>query len=78
MEYTLEQLGFFSEDECIAIAKAMDGKTFMDFKVLYSNMAGNCTLIVRTDYGADEEYIKTFFISCAMRVLAELVQRGEI
>ena len=27
-----------------------DGKTFMNFKIGYSNQAGNCTLIVSTDY----------------------------
>ena len=72
MEYTMEQLGYFTEDECIAIAKVMDGKTYMDFKVLYSNMAGNCTLIVRTDYDATKEEVTNFFIACAFRILAEL------
>lgn len=72
MEYPLD-LGFFCREECEAIARAMDGKTFMNFKVRCSSMAGNCTLIVETDYDAEPEEIRRFFLNCALAELAKRV-----
>ena len=69
-EYVFEELGFFNEDTCERIKKAMDGRTFMNFKVEYSNCAGNCTLIICTDYEDTEENIKNFFLHCALEALA--------
>lgn len=40
-EYVFTELGFFTKDSCERIKKAMDGRTFMNFKVEYSNCAGN-------------------------------------
>ena len=66
-EYALTELGYFTETECQRIKEIMDGKTYMDFLVRWSNCAGNCTLIVKTNYEADATEIKNFFISCFMR-----------
>ena len=65
-EYVFTELGYFTKSECEAIKKAMDGKTYMNFKVSFSNCAGNCTLIVKTDYEDTESEIKNFFIACAL------------
>lgn len=69
-EYLFTELGFFTKDSCERIKKAMDGRTFMNFKVEYSNCAGNCTLIICTDYEETEENIKNFFLHCALEALA--------
>lgn len=69
-EYVFTELGFFTKDTCERIKKAMDGRTFMNFKVEYSNCAGNYTLIICTDYEDTEENIKKFFLHCVLEVLA--------
>lgn len=68
-EYVFEELGYFCEQDCIKIKEAMEGKTFMDFHVEYSNWAGNCTLIACTDYDDTEERIKAFFLHCLITEL---------
>lgn len=68
-EYVFTELGFFTKDTCERIKAAMDGRTFMNFKVKYSNCAGNCTLIVATDYNDTEEHIKNFFLYAALTEL---------
>lgn len=70
-EYVFTELGYFSKEVCEKIKKAMDGKTFMNFKVEYSNCAGNCTLFICTDYEDTEENIKNFFINAAFSYLAK-------
>lgn len=72
-EYCLDELGYFLESECENIAKALNGKTYMDFEVTWSNWAGNCTLIVATDYDGTEEEIKRKFIRCAFSELARIL-----
>jgi hypothetical protein len=70
-EYVFDELGFFSPDTCERIKAAMDGRTFMNFKVKYSNCAGNCTLIVATectDY--DEKDVKSLFLHSALSLIA--------
>ena len=69
-EYIFTDLGFFSPMTCEKIKKAMDGRTFMNFKVEYSNCAGNCTLIICTNYEGTESEIKNFFLHCALEALA--------
>lgn len=69
-EYVFTELGYFSKQTCEKIKKAMDGRTFMNFKVEYSNCAGNYTLIICTDYEGTEENIKNFFLHCVLEVLA--------
>jgi hypothetical protein len=68
-EYVFTELGFFTKDTCERIKKAMDGRTFMNFKISWSNCAGNCTLIVATDYNDTEEHIKQFFLFAALSEL---------
>ena len=70
-EYAFTELGYFSPETCERIKKAMDGKTFMNFTVRYSNFAGNCTLIVATectDY--DEKDVKSLFLHAALSLIA--------
>lgn len=74
-----DELGYFSESECQRIKEIMDGKSFMDFDVSWSNQAGNCILIVATDYynnptREDAEEVKRFFISCFMRESVRVVE----
>jgi hypothetical protein len=68
-EYVFDELGFFTKDSCERIKKAMDGRTFMNFKISWSDCAGNCTLIVATDYNDTEEHIKQFFLFAALSEL---------
>lgn len=71
-QYVFSELGYFSEREVKAIKEEMDGETYMKFQVKYSNFAGNCTLIVETDYKAEEIEIKNFFIAVALGKIFEL------
>ena len=77
-EYAFPELGYFSAGEIHQLAAVMDGRTFMKFKVGYCNQAGNCTLIVMTDYVALDEEIKSFFLSAAISTLLEILrERGD-
>ena len=71
-EYVFTELGFFGERECEAIKEAMQGKTYMNFNVKWSNFAGNCTLIICTDYEDTESKIKNFFLHCALGQIFEI------
>lgn len=62
-EYILSELGFRTVSECRKITDTMEGKTFMKFHVNFSNVCGNCMIIISTNYDAEESYIKQFFIS---------------
>lgn len=68
-EYIFEELGYFTANQCEKIKQAIDGKTFMNFHVGFSNWAGNCTLIACTDYNDTEENIKSFFLHCLISYL---------
>lgn len=68
-EYVFEELGYFTKSSCEKIKKKMQGKTYMNFDVGYSNFAGNCTLIIKTDYEAEPKKIKNFFLYCALNQL---------
>ena len=65
-EYTFEELGYFTKSACEKIKDKMQGKTYMNFDITYGNFAGNCTLIIRTDYDAEPQKIKIFFLNCAL------------
>lgn len=65
-EYAFEELGYFTEGDCEEIKKKMQGKTYMNFDITYSNFAGNCILIIRTDYEEEPQKIKNFFLNCAL------------
>lgn len=68
-EVYFKELGYLTEFECKKIQSVMQGKTYMNFDVSYSNYAGNCTLIASTDYDASEQDIKAFFLSALVRLL---------
>lgn len=65
-EYTFEELGYFAERECQAIRDCLQGYSYMNFDITWSNQAGNCILILRTDYVDTPENIKAFFLHCAL------------
>lgn len=71
-EYTFEELGYFSERECEAIKEQLQGYSYMNFDIAWSNCAGNCTLIVRTNYEDSEKEIKNFFLHCALGRIFQL------
>lgn len=75
-EIILFELGYFTEKECQAIKDKCEGKTFMKFKISWSNWAGNCTLIVGTHYDVgksdkDKEEFRNFFLHHALGMLSE-------
>ena len=75
-EYSFTEFGHLSAQDCEALATALNGKSFMNFQVHYSNWAGNCTLIVEAD--ADdytEEEVKHMFLHVAFTTLAELIRK---
>ena len=71
-EYSFDELGYFTAGQMHKLAAVMTGKTYMGFKVGYSNQTGNCTLIIMTDYEADEKEIKAMFLHTALAELARL------
>lgn len=76
MEYVFTELGYFTKSTAEKIKEVMDGTTFMYFKVHYSNWAGNCTLIVDTDYEATEEEIKNYFIAAAFNRMTDKIKEA--
>lgn len=71
-EYIFTELGYFSVRECKAIKEVLDGYSYMNFIIKWCNQAGNCTLVVCTDYDDTEEEIKTFFLHCALGKIFEI------
>lgn len=72
-EYVFEELGYFTESQCKAIKWHLQGKSMMNFDIAWSNFAGNCTLIVRTDYQVENpQEVKNFFLHCALGKLLNL------
>jgi hypothetical protein len=65
----LSNLGFFTEGQCKRIKEKLQGKTYMDFDITWSNEAGNCTLIVRTEYDGTFEEIKSMFFNLVLSSL---------
>lgn len=71
-EYIFDELGYFAERECQALKDCLQGFSYMDFDIKWSNFAGNCTLIVATDYEAEEKEIKNFFLYCALSMIFQI------
>ena len=71
-EIIFNELGYFTENAMKKLKNAMEGKTFMNFKISWSNLAGNCTLVVSTDYDETVEEIKNFFLASALTTLLTL------
>lgn len=62
--------GYYTENQCKKIKEKMQGKSFFNFDISYSNSAGNCSLIVRTDiekYSSDK--LKEMFVYCCISEL---------
>lgn len=51
---TLE--GYYTEKVAKKVVEVMQGKTMYNFDVAYSNQAGNCMLVVTTDYIEENDY----------------------
>lgn len=78
-EHIFKELGYLSVSTCEEIKEAMQGKTFLDFRVDFTNQAGNCTLVVRN--GADsladgstvteKELTETFMSGLAVELALE-------
>ena len=66
--------GYFTEKECKAIKEKMQGKTYFNFDISYSNFAGNCKLIVESDTPHDytPQDLKEMFIYACIGELAIL------
>ena len=74
-QVTFSELGYFTEKQIDAIKDELDGVSYMSFNVTSSNYAGNRTLIVSTDYEADEEEIKNMFLNCALSAICRLSEK---
>lgn len=48
--------GYFTESQAKKLKEKMQGKSYLNFSVEYSNENGNCTLIVSTDYYEENEF----------------------
>lgn len=63
--------GYFTEGQCEKIKRKLQGKTFFNFDIAWSNQAGNCTLTVKsnnTNYTPAE--LKEMFYFCCLGELA--------
>lgn len=66
--------GYFMESQAKALVAALEGKTYMNFHVVYSNWAGNCSLQVSTTYETDKKELMEFFMHYALSALAQAVR----
>ena len=71
-QVVFNELGYFTENQIEAIKDELNMASYMLFNVSSSNCAGNRTLIVSTDYEADEEEIKNMFLHCALSSIYRL------
>lgn len=62
--------GYFSKSDAESIKAKLDGKTYMNFHVEISNMAGNCQITVSSDYPETEEELRDMFFWFALGELA--------
>jgi hypothetical protein len=61
--YLGNELGNLCEQDCKAIKSKMDGKSYYGFNVSWSNCAGNCQLIVKTDHPkATKDDVRKMFL----------------
>ena len=67
--YVLKEMGYFTKKEADKIVELANCKTFMRFKVGYSNECGNCIISISTDYDDVGEEIKNFFSWYLIRTL---------
>ncbi len=77
--YLGNELGNLSEQDCKAIKSIMDGMSYYRFNVGWSNYAGNCQLIVKTDYpDADEDAVRSMFLHCLSIKSANMAARKKM
>lgn len=77
--YLGNELGNLCESDCKSIKAIMDGETYYKFSVSWSNYAGNCQLIVKTDYPAEsEDEVKRMFIYAYFTKSAGISKLNEI
>lgn len=69
----LDDLGYFTENQCKRIKEKMQGKTFFNFDISYSNQAGNCILIINSDNTNDytPQDLKEMFLHYCLSQLAD-------
>lgn len=66
-ELYFDKLGNFTEKDCKNIKNMMDGSTFYNYSVGWSNWASNCNLVVKADCGdEDKERAKKMFLYAAI------------
>lgn len=66
-ELYFDKLGNFTEKDCKNIKEMMDGSTFYNYSVGWSNWASNCSLVVKADCGdEDKERAKKMFLYAAI------------
>ena len=71
-EVIMNELGFLSEQDCQRIKRAMDGKSYLQFEVAWSNCAGNCTLIVRVgDESRTDNEVRRLFLGVLSHLFAD-------
>ena len=77
--YLGNELGNLSEQDCKAIKSIMDGMSYYRFNVSWSNYAGNCQLIVETDYPeTDGNAVRKMFLHCLSTVFANMASRKKM
>ena len=70
-EYTFPELGYFTQSQCEALRRKLQGRTFYDFGIGWSNQAGNCILSVSTANPPETDSdFKNFFLHAALSALA--------
>lgn len=76
-ELYFDKLGNFTEKDCKNIKKMMDGSTFYNYSVGWSNWASNCNLVVKADCGdEDKERAKKNVPLCGHRQRSLNIQPG--
>lgn len=76
--YLGNELGNLCEQDCQMVKEIMDGKTYYQFKVSWSNYAGNCQLIAETDYDCTEDEAKGMFLHAYFSNSAEIARWHKI
>lgn len=77
--YLGNELGNLTESDCRAIKAKLDGKSYYSFIVSWSSYAGNCQLIVKTEYpNAEKEAVRTLFLHVLASEFATASRRGKI
>lgn len=62
---------YYTEKQCKKVKEKLQGKSFFNFDISYSNNASNCNLIVKSDItGYTPEELKEMFIFCCICELA--------